>query len=201
MTEEMCGKIALVGVSGKLGSGKNYIVEQTLVRYGFTPIALANHFKVDAVVKDGAPITEVFGSKKSTETRRALQLRGTEEGRDVYGHDIWLKVAEAWIYGAYQAGWRRFAVTDVRFPNEVEWVRSLGGLVYRIVGRGGAAPDTAAANHESETALDYYTDFDGYIDNSRANETWVRNEVYAKLSRKWPQLFIGGKSGLLQEVP
>ena len=96
---------------------------------------------------------------------------GTKEGRDTYGADIWLKYAEAFMLMQMESGVRRFVITDVRFPNEAEWVKSLGGKVYRFEGRGGLAG--AAGEHVSETALDNYDAFDRTFDNSPGKERFV----------------------------
>jgi hypothetical protein len=44
-------------------------------------------------------------------------------------------------------------VTDVRLPNEAEWIRSNGGQVWKVI-RKGAALSTPASNHVSETSVD-----------------------------------------------
>lgn len=159
--------IHLVGLAGRAGSGKNYLAKHGLMPLGYFPIALADHFKVDAVVRDGAPIDEVFFTAKSMETRDMLQRRGTEEGRWVYGEDIWIRTLEAWIAAYVAKGWNRFVVTDVRFPNEAEWIKMMGGTMIQVMGRGGL--EGALAQHPSETALDGYVGFDLVIDNSPQN--------------------------------
>jgi hypothetical protein len=154
----------LIGLSGKAQCGKNYLARHALIPLGYLPIALADHFKVDAVVRDGAPMDEVFFSDKSPATRDLLQRRGTEEGRWVLGEDIWIRTLEAWISAHVSKGWRRFVVTDVRFANEAEWVKMMGGHVAQVVGRGGLGGSLAL--HPSETGLDDYPAFDAVINNS-----------------------------------
>jgi hypothetical protein len=157
-----------IGVSGKKGSGKTTLTRLALIKQGYIPIPLARHFKVDMVAKDGAPAAEVFGAAetKSATTRDALQKRGTELGRNVYGEDVWLRHLEAHILDFVAHGITRFVIPDVRFPNEVEYVQqALGGKVYRIIGRGVQSGDA----HPSETALDGYDGFDAVIDNRPEN--------------------------------
>lgn len=168
---EQKAEMEIIGVSGKARSGKDYFTRNVLVDvYQMVPLALANHFKVEAVALDGMPVDEVLGNEgKSPETRHYLQKRGLEEGRNVHGEDVWLRHLEAWMYALYQKGIRSFAVTDVRFPNEVEWVQSLGGHVIRIDNRGEAETEQAD-EHASETALDGYEGFDAVIDNSPGRE-------------------------------
>jgi hypothetical protein len=167
--------IQLIGLVGKSGAGKNYLARHALIPIGFVPLALANHFKVDAVVRDGAPIDEVFFTAKSPETRDMLQKRGTEEGRHVYGEDIWIRTMEAWVASYLAAGVTRFAITDVRFPNEADWIKHMGGQLVRITGRGGL--EGSLAFHPSETALDDYGDlnFDLVVDNSPSQGPYAVN--------------------------
>jgi hypothetical protein len=166
-------RIELIGMAGKAGAGKNYLAKHALLPIGFVPLALANHFKVDAVVRDGAPLDEVFFTQKSDETRDMLQKRGTEEGRHVHGEDIWIRTLEAWVASYAAAGVTRFVVTDVRFPNEADWIRQMGGRLVRVMGRGGLA--NALAFHPSETALDDYAAFDLDLDNSPAQGPYAVN--------------------------
>lgn len=170
--------VRILGLSGKAGSGKTTLATYLVQKHGYVPVSLADHFKVDAVVRHGAPIEEVFGSWKSPETRKLLQITGTEMGRDVHGDDIWTRTAETLIYGMAQAGVTRVVVPDVRFENEVDWVRSLGGVIVRLTGRGGATG--ANAQHSSETALDAYESWDIVLDNTPGKEEAFWRDVHAR---------------------
>lgn len=176
--------VQVVGLSGKARSGKNFLAQRVVRPMGFSPWALATPLKQEAVIRHNAPVDEVFGIggiEKSLKVRKLLQVLGTEEGRDKYGEDVWLKFAELFMLMQYESGQDRFVIPDVRFPNEVQWVQSLGGKVYRINGRGGLAGD--AAEHPSETALDDYVGFDKVIDNAPGKEkhalVTLRMQLYA----------------------
>lgn len=56
----------------------------------------------------------------------------------------------------------KWIITDVRFPNEVEAIKSRGGMLIKI-----ERPRLKLSKHEhsSETALDHYTDWDLVIQN------------------------------------
>jgi hypothetical protein len=159
--------VDVVGLSGKAGSGKDFLAKEALVPEGFVPLALANQFKVDAVVKRGVNFGEVFGPmRKSPQTRDLLQKMGTEWGREKHGKDVWCKACELHMLFFLEHGIDKFCITDVRFQNEVEWIQDkLGGLVYRITGRGGAESEETR-QHISETELDGFNNFDVVIDNS-----------------------------------
>lgn len=162
--------IQLLGISGQKSNGKSTMTKLAVQEHGFVGMSLARHFKVDAVVKEGAPVREVFGPHKSAETRRILQLKGNDESREVYGEDIWIRHLEAHIFDMVEHGHTRFVISDVRYPNEVRWIQRLGGAVYRVFNR---LPE-ATTGHASETALngwgltspDGLVGFDRMIDNS-----------------------------------
>jgi hypothetical protein len=160
--------IVVLGLAGKGGSGKDFLAKMISWQMGFIALPMASHFKIEtAVAHPEHPIDEVLGTvPRSDEVRRLLQLRGTEQGREVHGENHWCKHIEAWMYHFYQYGYNRFVIPDVRFPNEVNWIQRLDGHVIKVVGRGGLNEELGA--HQSETALDAYDDdlFNGVFDNS-----------------------------------
>jgi len=95
-------------------------------------------------------LSREFGWEVAKETfpevRRQLQAMGTECGRDLLGDTIWV---DTWEKSLPEESNRRVVVADVRFPNEAERIRSLGGLIWRVT-RPGTAPD----GHRSEMDLD-----------------------------------------------
>ena len=125
----------LIGLLGYAGTGKNYIAENVLSKLlpkkNTVVLAFADHFKVDAVIKFGADYDKVFG-KKDYKTRSLLQKIGTEEGRNKFGDDIWIKSIDTWIKVLHSRGVERFIISDCRFINEVEWIKSLNGTVIKI---------------------------------------------------------------------
>ena len=88
---------------------------------------------------------------------------GTECGRQVYRDDIWVKRAEmeyiqhqAYVENFTGGGWvdeppglNGLVITDVRFVNEAQWIRDMGGTVIDIV-RPGADGVVGVAAHASE---------------------------------------------------
>jgi uncharacterized protein (DUF2132 family) len=55
--------------------------------------------------------------------RQAMQLLGTEYGRNMLRDDIWIKCAEREITANIVRG-QGTIITDVRFTNEATWLRS-----------------------------------------------------------------------------
>lgn len=173
--------LMVVGISGKSGSGKDYIADHAFVPLGFRKFSMAWHMKAFAVGKGLATFDEVFHTKP-LHVRTMLQEEGTEHGRLVYGEDVWCRTVEAWIRLLSEAwGEHRFVIPDVRFMNEAELVYRLGGHVIRVEApcRVAASPLTPEQReHASETSLDNlipdmfafndYTDKDMAVRHSQA---------------------------------
>ena len=111
-----------------------------------------------------------------------MQIEGTEEGRDVYGPDVWVNYLACWVEmiiernkrtpdssdpngAAAGPGVKCFIIPDCRFSNEVDWIlKQPNGHVIHLnaPARNEAAlskykdPETRRkiAEHPSETALD-----------------------------------------------
>lgn len=95
--------------------------------------------------------------------RLLLQWWGTEFRRHYFGADYWCAALEHWMDDLKGQWWAEvpavILVPDVRFPNEVAFIRDRGGLLVKIVRPSDAMPDT----HASETALDDDTSYDQII--------------------------------------
>lgn len=167
------------GFSGKIGSGKDFlagVLSQMLPYKNTLFVAIADVMKIDGIVKDNLDRNKVYG-QKDEHTRNKLQLRGTEEGRNKYGEDIWIRTIVEWIIVHASRGIRRFFITDIRFSNEMQFFLRLG-YVFRIIspqrtsdrldqevllqGITKEHPDfekrkLSLASHTSETALDNFT--------------------------------------------
>ncbi len=95
--------------------------------------------------------------------RKILQMAGTDAMRNIFGEDIWLKTLERRIMLQPE---RAYAIMDVRFPNEAELIKKLGGILVSI------ERDIVGTNskHISEIAMDSYTGWDYKIDNNSTFE-------------------------------
>jgi hypothetical protein len=149
----------VIGISGKAGSGKDYIVKNYLRPNGYYQVSLAWHFKVWIVATGRASYEEVFITKPP-HIRELLQLEGTEKGRNVFGENVWVDAAFTWIR-LFNDTWGvdRFVIADVRFPNEVEAILNHGGQVFRIHAPNrvkNSALTEDQRNHQSEIALDNF---------------------------------------------
>ena len=80
--------------------------------------------------------------------RHAMQTLGTEWGRKCIGEDFWVNVWKDTVQWTLSYDGVHVVVDDMRFPNEAFAVKSLGGVLVRIV-RGNRPVDT----HESEAHI------------------------------------------------
>lgn len=163
------GAIDIIGVSGKAGSGKDFVGREVLRPAGYTQYAFAWPMKMQAI-GECATYEEVFVTKPP-HIRKLLQEIGTERGWKRFGENYWLDIAGGWLRTMREnMGVTRVYITDVRFPHEVEWIKAQGGKVIRLEHGDREYPlaGTPAAEHLSETALDSYPRYmwDAIVTNS-----------------------------------
>lgn len=188
-------RIRIVGICGRKRHGKD-TVGRILQDYGYLTTAFADPVKRVAMDVYGLSWDQCYGEgpdKESVDPRwglspRAIMQRlGTEVGRVIHP-DTWIRhtldnvrsAAAGTGFTLRDDDGRRFvrahgvasrwAVTDVRFPNEADAVVAAGGVIVKVVRPSlGDAPDL----HPSETSVDQVrADFtiinDGTIDDLRA---------------------------------
>lgn len=191
------GTRLVVGMTGYAGAGKDTVANVLIEDWGFQRFALADALResmlaLDPVLWTPSPWSENayrladavdrFGwdlaKREQPEIRRLLQVFGTEVGRTLFGENVWIDVLERKI--AEQTDpYARIVVTDVRFPNEADWVHELGGFLMRVE-RPGVGPIN---NHPSEQRLagvDYTIHNDSTIEGLRSQvATFLLNERVA----------------------
>ena len=137
----------IVGLLGFIGSGKG-TAGDILKDMGFTPVSFAKGVKDVAAEMFGWPRhllegdtqqsrdwreqPDQFWSKefgKDFTPRLALQLMGTEVGRDVFHKDFWvIKLKNCMQSNPNQS----YVITDVRFQNEIQFVHSMNGILVEV---------------------------------------------------------------------
>ena len=108
-----------------------------------------------------------------------LQFWGTDFKRKIYGWDYWLKKVEGILIN--NRG-RDYCLPDVRFKNEAELIKSLGGVVWRVVRPEYNITDRKTS-HTSETEMDRWN-YDAVIINDGTIPDLHRkvDEEYKKLT-------------------
>ncbi len=228
-------KINIIGFSGKIGVGKNYLSENVIgkklyelgyhvhfVGYGdFVKYEVgcrlhkSNQIDKTFVDQMNETFSDLFVNKKK-ETRRILQLYGTEYSRQggdivldksngivlVNEPNVWVKAVHLHINNILSKSYNKskdiFFITDLRFPNEYEMIKCMGGITIRINGSNrnhqkliqeaqksnpnitGEELDefmSKAKTHASEVSLDDCTDFDFIVENDIGMEESTKHQV------------------------
>lgn len=137
----------IVGLLGFIGSGKG-TAGDILKDVGFTPISFAKSVKDVASEMFGWPrhllegdtqqsrqwreTPDTFWSKelgKNLTPRYALQLMGTEVGRNIFHEDFWIIRLKKYINQNPNAN---YVITDCRFANEMRFISDMGGVLIEI---------------------------------------------------------------------
>ena len=137
----------IVGLLGFIGSGKG-TAGDILKDMGFTPVSFAKGVKDVAAEMFGWPRhllegdtqqsrewreqPDEFWSKefgKDFTPRLALQLMGTEVGRDVFHKDFWVIKLKNYMQSNPN---QSYVITDVRFQNEIQFVHSMNGILVEV---------------------------------------------------------------------
>lgn len=172
----------IIGLLGKAGVGKDYIARHILPKVldskNTIIMAFADQCKVNMMIQKNISYERMF-IEKDFETRRLLQVEATEKGRNVLGEDIWIRHLDAWLKIYESRGIERCIITDVRFQNEAEWIRSKGGFILKIVAvdrntermqkesDGNENMCAEICSHQSEKEMDTIKVYDALIYNSK----------------------------------
>lgn len=154
--------IDVIGIHGPLNGGKDTVCnllkalrpgtfaqyafarplkEAGMILFGFT----MEHFE-DRVLKE--QVDPFWGFSP----RKAMQLLGTEYGRNMLREDIWIRRAEREVELNKTKGLKTI-ITDVRFENEATWVRSMGAKAALIYLHVPGLERDEKYNHASEAGI------------------------------------------------
>lgn len=178
----------IIGLSGKIGSGKNYIAEKILYNMltkrgkNVSIIAFGDYLKMMCYTYDNIPYEKLF-INKDEDTRKILQTRGTDARKS--DDNVFIKMLECNMKILFDRNTDVIIVTDVRFNNEVDFLKSKNSILIRInaINRTinkmrdecGTENTLSISTHKSETELDNYNGFDYIINNDYDNEKNVYN--------------------------
>jgi hypothetical protein len=150
----------LIGIHGPLDGGKDTVATKLqLLRPEFTRYAFAKPLKealklmfgfTDAQLEDRR-LKEQVDPFWGFSPRRAMQLLGTEYGRNMLREDIWIKRAEFEVANNAERGLSTI-ITDVRFENEAEWIRSRDDAILIVLEVPGLVRDERY-QHASEAGI------------------------------------------------
>ena len=162
----------IIGVTGRKYAGKDTFAE-ALGHDGWKVVAFAHPLKAMMsmlLMAAGEPPDKIsqmlHGGLKEVPSpslcgqtpRHAMQTLGTE-WRDTVGTNLWTTILQRHIE-AYPDD--RYVISDVRFLHEADMIRSMGGVIVKIVGRGDR---NAHSDHASEQEI-YAITADYVVNNS-----------------------------------
>lgn len=163
--------IRLIGISGKMQSGKDTVasiikklsyIDWEIVKFADTlkdiTCLLLNCSREDLESSDfkSSPLDDRWQNfhNEQLTPRKVMQLIGTDLFRNGLHPNTWVNtLSNKFTNDSF------WIVTDVRFPNEAEFIKNNGGILIRI-----ERESIELSNHLSETALDDY-EFDYIINN------------------------------------
>lgn len=177
----------LIGISGKKYSGKSTAAKVLTYDFCFDETTFAEPLKQAIAILfnwgrldlNNGPEKEVVDPRWGVSPRFVLQNMGTDYLRNTFCDDFFLRNLQNRLAGHQPT---LLVIRDVRFPNEVEYIKNQGGYVWRI-----ERPELSYPKdqHPSETALDDYQGFDKVIVNDESVEVFRRRviEVYEELRK------------------
>ena len=138
----------IIGLVGLIGSGKNSAAEYLIAAYNFKQESFASSLKDTLSCIFGWDRSKLEGISELDRTwrdqidiwwaqrlnipdltpRKMLQQIGTDLFRNHFHNDIWVASLE----NKLQKYSENIVITDCRFPNEIEAIRKLGGIIVRV---------------------------------------------------------------------
>lgn len=168
----------IIGLVGFIGAGKGTVRDILVREHGYHGFAFADALK-DAVatiftwprglLEGDSNASRAFRERVDpwwshklgyeVTPRLILQKMGTEACRHGIADNIWIAALEKRIHG-----YDDVVVSDVRFPNEIDFVRSAGGIIVQVNRGNAPTKEELSKMHISETAWNYVVP-DYIIDN------------------------------------
>lgn len=178
----------IIGIHGKLRSGKDTVarlLSEKFIELGFKTrkrafadslrevvekiICVERKFVDDSYSTQSLDFTEeqknTYIPEFDLTIGQMLQHLGTETMRDHFNINVWVNSLWLNIKDIYEN--EIVIVTDVRFINEVKFLRDTGCILINVEGKPTTQTDesTRDKNHSSETSLDSFNEYDFVIKN------------------------------------
>jgi hypothetical protein len=145
----------LIGLCGKMGSGKTSVGNWLESEKGFLKMAFADGLKNMLLIAGMDTRDNLWGSNKPTMTRWLLQKIGTDIIRNQIDNDFWVKaLAEDLDFIMKAAPKADIVVDDVRFPNELKAISERFGIAVWVEIEGEEpTPSSPLTRHASEVSV------------------------------------------------
>ena len=172
----------IIGICGLAGSGKDtigdiivgnisnwekmsfasHLKDVTSLLFGFDRKMLAGETPEDRLIREQP---DKFWSNKMSKDftpRYALQFLGTNLLRNQLHQNIWVDCLERKIMETD----KNVVITDVRFPNEIDMIRNIGGEIWRV---------------ERGKLPEWFKEVEDWGKNSKVWDSWMTEELWKKL--------------------
>ena len=176
----------IIGFVGFIGAGKGTAADYLVREHGFIKESFANSVKDsvsvifgwDRKMLEGAtPESRLWREQpdpwwsnnlnRPFSPRLALQLMGTEAGRNVFDDKLR-------IYSTFKrmTPWNNYVIADVRFQNEIEEIKKNGGIIIRV--KKGSNPIWFDTAYKQNTTPD--------------DQLWILQENGELMEQKYPEV-------------
>lgn len=199
-------KKTIIGLCGYAGAGKDTAADAMLLVANRFANAEAARFAFADPMRDmlralGVPLAcmsdrilkerPIPGLGRSY--RQLAQTLGTEWGRVCHGEDFWVKALAKRVD---ESSARIILISDVRFPNEAEWIKSTGGCLARV-NRPGVIDVTP---HVSEAHVDgFKPDYELNNLGSLLTLQWNSAQLLCRIMSEHSPVFVRAAIALREE--
>jgi len=183
--------MVLIGLIGLKQSGKDTFADYLVDKHHFKKLAFAEPVKKICQVMfllteeqlNDPHQKEVVDGRWGLSPRQMMQKVGTDMVRQTWDDDFWVKNMDMRIRQVVQ----KVVVSDVRFPNEAQWIRDKGGLLVRI-DDGREKPQDTHSSETSQASIQedvcVFNEKNGLEDFHWKVEELFRKIVYGRLFEK-----------------
>ena len=181
----------IVGLVGFIGAGKGTVADLLVQRHSFKKEGFANSVKDAtsaifgwnrALLEGDTPESRAWREQDDTfwseklgkpfSPRLALQLMGTEAGRDVFHPDLWVHTV---LNRCAKSPNYNYVIADVRFPNEIKAIKESGGIIIRV--KRGDEPEWYNVALKDNKKPNYHGMSKEYPDVHLSEWAWVGCEI------------------------
>lgn len=135
----------IIGITGKKGAGKDYaadVIANYCASNGISVYRTSFAEPLKIMLSAGLDLdTDSFVDRTKKESviphigctpRKLMQTLGTDWGRNIIADNIWINLCQRRLIKAKNNGCNVLLVTDVRYDNEAQMVKDLGGIILEV---------------------------------------------------------------------